>query len=203
METLALPRILAYGSETQKNSRATMAVGKNSLESFLAEVERRAFRMARIATRNDADALDIVQDAMLSLVQSYKHRSAEEWPALFHRILQNRILDWHRRETRQKRFFVWWNHSADDDTDDDILENIPETTDSNPAELLARAADVELVICQLERLPLRQQQAFLLRVWEGLDVEDTAAAMGCSAGSVKTHLFRAMQSMRAVLEPSS
>ncbi|NNM52259.1 MAG: RNA polymerase sigma factor [Pseudomonadales bacterium] len=180
-----------------------MPVPDRELEKFLAGVERRAFHMARIATRIDAEALDLVQEAMLSLVKNYRHKASAEWPALFMRILQNKILDWHRKQTRQ-RSWLFFRKIADSNEDtEDILEHIPDTVDRNPALLLERARDMATVEQALAALPTRQQQAFMLRIWEGLDVASCAHIMGCSEGSVKTHLFRAMQSLRAALgEPA-
>lgn len=171
-----------------------------TLDAFLAASERRAYRMALLATKRAADALDIVQDAMLQLVQHYRERAPHEWPLLFQRILQNRILDWHRQQTRQRRWF-WKSEAIDQgDESEDPLAAIVDPRENNPQELLQRASDVETVLRVVEQLPLRQQQAFLLRAWEGLDVAETAAVMQCSEGSVKTHLFRALQTLRAALE---
>lgn len=169
-----------------------------SLEEFLASVERRAYRTALLSTRKSADALDIVQDAMTQLVQYYREHQSCEWPLLFQRILQHRIMDWHRQEARNKKWF--WQTSApiDDDTEDEINEinEIVDVRAENPADVLARASDINCVISVLEILPLRQRQAFILRAWEGFDVRETAATMGCSEGSVKTHYFRALQVLR-------
>lgn len=172
----------------------------DSLNEFLASVERRAYRQALLTTRIPADALDIVQDAMLQLVLSYRQKPAAEWSLLFQRILQNKVLDWHRQQRRQKRWF-WQAPSAIDPEveDEEPLEPVDERN-TNPAALLAATQDIERVLAALEQLPLRQRQAFLLRAWEGFDVEATAAVMGCSDGSVKTHFFRAMQSLRGSLE---
>ena len=172
-----------------------------NLDAFLAASERRAYRMALFATKRSADALDIVQDAMLQLVQNYRQRTPQEWPLLFQRILQNRILDWHRQQTRQKRWF-WQTGAVSMESEDeaDPIAQIVDARENNPAELLQRANDIETVLKVVEQLPLRQQQAFLLRTWEGLDVAETAAAMQCSEGSVKTHFFRALQTLRAALE---
>lgn len=166
-----------------------------TLEGFLTSVERRAYRTALLSTRRPADALDIVQDAMTQLVQYYREHQSCEWPLLFQRILQHRIMDWHRQETRNKKWF--WQTSApiDDDAEDEINEII-DVRAENPAEILARASDINCVIKVLEILPLRQRQAFMLRAWEGFDVRETAATMGCSEGSVKTHYFRAVQVLR-------
>ena len=176
-----------------------------SLDHFLASVERRAYRMALLATRNSAEAMDVVQDAMLKLVQYYRHQRAEEWPLLFQRILQNRILDWHRQQTRRRRVF-WWQSSASSDDEGDSAESIIDSTadhvDSDPATLLDRAGDINTVLRAMENLPVRQQQAFLLRAWEGFDVKTTAQVMACSEGSVKTHYFRAVNSLRQILEAS-
>lgn len=172
-----------------------------TLDAFLASVEQRAYRMALLATRKSADALDIVQDAMLQLVQSYRGRPHTEWPLLFQRILQNKILDWHRQQTRQRRHF--WQVRVplhEDEIEDDPIALAVDPREGNPLELLQRAGDVEIVIKALEQLPLRQQQAFMLRAWEGLDTAETATAMQCGEGSVKTHYFRALQTLRAALQ---
>jgi len=172
-----------------------------TLDAFLTGVERRAYRMALLATRQSADALDLVQEAMLKLVEHYRDRAADEWPALFQRILQNAILDWHRRQGRRRRWFGLQlvAQIVDDEEIEDPLAQLEDPRENDPAELLARADDIETVLRVIEQLPLRQQQAFLLRVWEGFDVAQTAQVMGCSEGSVKTHHFRAMQTLRAAL----
>lgn len=170
-----------------------------SMDAFLAQVERRAFRTALLTTKRAADALDIVQDAMLQLVQSYRTRPANEWPLLFQRILQNRVMDWHRQQSKQRKWFWQVPVNADDEEANDPIMDVIDEKEINPAEILARAQDIEQVIKVLEMLPLRQRQAFMLRAWEGFDVAGTAAAMDCSEGSVKTHYFRALQTLRAAL----
>ena len=177
----------------------TSNVTSLNLNAFLASIERRAFRMALLATRNQAEALDIVQDAMLKLCQNYADRSAAEWAPLFQRILQNRIMDWHRRQQRTQRWFMPWKKQDDDESADDSIDDFADPSDQNPELLLSRAGDVEAVLKQVEALPIRQQQAFLLRVWEGLDVTATAQAMECSEGAVKSHLHRAIHSLREAL----
>lgn len=170
-----------------------------TLDAFLQSVEKRAFRTALFTTRNDADAFDIVQDAMIQLVQHYRIKPAAEWPLLFQRILQNRIMDWHRQQSLRRRWF-WQPSARDDDSDEDVLETVADSRDINPAAMLQRARDIDMAIAVIEKLPLRQRQAFLLRAWEGLDVADTANAMQCSEGAVKSHFFRAMQAIRQTLE---
>lgn len=167
------------------------------MDQFLAGVERRAFHLARVACGNDEDALDIVQDAMFKLVQRYADRRAEEWPAIFHRILQSRIRDWYRRSVVRHRLLGWFSRSEDED---DPLENQPGRASEGPVQQLQQARFGSELECALAALPNRQQQAFLLRAWEGLSVEETAQAMGCSAGSVKTHYARAVSVLRERLE---
>lgn len=170
---------------------------RQALERFLAGIERRAFVTARLATGNSEDALDIVQDAMLKLAQRYGDRAESEWGALFHRILQRRIVDWYRRTHVRRRWRVWLG--GDDAEDGDPLQNLPDTAGREPAEHVAAARTLGDIETALARLPLRQQQAFVLRVFDGLDVAETAQAMGCSVGSVKTHYSRALERLRETL----
>ena len=170
-----------------------------ALDRFLREVERRALRVAELSCASRDDALELVQDAMFGFVRSYAERPAAEWPLLFWRVLDSRLTDFQRRRRVRSRWMSWFAPRADED-DEDPLARIPDPAEPGP---LARLADGE-AMAALERalraLPLRQRQAFLLRVWEGLDVAQTAAAMQLSEGSVKTHLFRALQRLRATLE---
>jgi RNA polymerase sigma-70 factor, ECF subfamily len=165
-----------------------------ALEVFLADAERRAFRIARMATGNDDDALDLVQDAMLGLARHYGHRPQEEWRPLFHRILTNGIRDFSRRRRVRQRLFAWW--PARGEGEDGPPE--PEAVDpaAGPAQQLEGAEAMSALEAGLAALPERQREAFVLRALEGLDVAATAVAMGCSEGSVKTHYFRAVQALR-------
>lgn len=192
---------LAYGTDKSPRLAAAAMISTPpvSLDAFLRSVGRRAQVMAEIATRDRDAALDIVQDSMLALVSRYAHKPPTEWGPLFQTILQSRIMDWFRSRTRRSRWMTWLAPSADD-PDADPWADIPEQASSDPALLLERARDMETVQAALSALPLRQQQAFMLRIWEGLDTAETAAAMACSEGSVKTHLSRAMHAMRARLE---
>lgn len=172
-----------------------------ALDRFLAGVERRALRMAELAVGNREDALDLVQEAMLGLVSRYRHKREDEWGALFHRILQSRIRDWYRRSRVRNRLFGWLGHRDDDeDAEADPIQSVADPAAPEPSRLVGNAAAIQQLDAALQALPLRQQQAFLLRCWEGLDVAETAFAMGCSAGSVKTHYSRALQKLREQLE---
>lgn len=170
-----------------------------SLDAFLASVERRAFRMAEIATRDRDEALDIVQDAMLQLSRRYAGRPSTEWPPLFYRILENRIRDFQRRQSVKNRLFFWRPAVQDEEDAEDPLEQVAEPS-AGPAEEFQRAEQMRRLEQALRGLPARQREAFELRLWEGLSVEDTARAMGCSDGSVKTHLHRALAALRQDLE---
>jgi RNA polymerase sigma-70 factor (ECF subfamily) len=167
---------------------------KPELDRFLASVERSAFRMAEIATRNKDDALDIVQDTMIKLVEKYAHKPSDEWRPLFYRILQSRITDFHRRKGLTNRIFSWF--SGEDDEDDGFLG----VDEAGPMELLTERLTLERLTTCLEMLPGRQQQAFLLRTWEGFSVIETAKIMKCSEGSVKTHLSRATGTLKNAVD---
>ncbi|OGI52268.1 MAG: RNA polymerase sigma factor [Candidatus Muproteobacteria bacterium RIFCSPHIGHO2_12_FULL_60_33] len=170
-----------------------------ALDRFLAGVERRAFVMARLATGNADDAHDIVQDAMLTLVSRYASRGEQEWGPLFHTILQSRIIDWHRRSKVRNRLRVWFG-KRDEDDEDDPLQNIVDGRSPDPPAQLKDKQAMAALEAAIHKLPPRQQQAFLLRAWEGLDVAQTAHAMKCSEGSVKTHYSRAVHTLREQLE---
>jgi RNA polymerase sigma-70 factor (ECF subfamily) len=170
------------------------------LNAFLAEIERRAFRMAQVALHDPDDALDVVQDAMLKLARSYGSRPSAEWRPLFYRILENGIRDLQRRRTVRKKFMVWLP-GPKEDPDNEAVDPIDNVTDGGPdaPELLMQdQAMQQLEVC-LRALPARQREAFMLRNFEGLDVAETAKAMGCSEGSVKTHYSRAVHSLREQL----
>ena len=170
-----------------------------ALNQFLAGVELKAFKIAQAALRHEDDALDAVQDAMLQLARAYADRPEQEWKPLFYRILENRIRDMQRRRTVRGRVIAWLPFRGEDDEDEpDPIAQAP-SPEPQPVRRLELDEAVGALEKALEGLPRRQQQAFMLRTLEGLDVAETAAAMGCSEGSVKTHYFRALQSLRAQL----
>ena len=167
-----------------------------SLDQFLAGVERRAFRMAELALGHREDALDAVQEAMIKLV-AYRDRPSDEWTPLFWSILRRQVTDRHRRDTVRRRFMAVLGRG--EEPAEDPLEMLPDPGE-DPARRHADGAAWAALGRALRKLPRRQREAYLLRELQGLDVAQTAAAMGCSDGSVKTHLSRAMSALRIQLE---
>ena len=161
-------------------------------------VERRAYRIAEIATGNADDALDVLQDAMYKLVQKYADRPTEEWGPLFQTILQSRIKDHHRRNFVRNRYRVWFSHRDDEDPQDPI-QTAQDENAVNPEDAMDMNSSMEVLEQAVRQLPGRQQQAFMLRALEGLDVKETARIMKCSEGSVKTHYFRALSTLKEKL----
>lgn len=171
-----------------------------NLNAFLSGVERRAFRIAQFALRNPDDALDAVQDAMLQLAKRYAARPQGEWPPLFYRILQSRIRDCQRRRVVRNRFLSFFGGQREAEGDPpDPIEAAADTAGRDPSEQVAQSNAMQALDMALHALPGRQREAFVLRILEGLDVADTAKSMGCSEGSVKTHLSRAVHSLRQSL----
>jgi RNA polymerase sigma-70 factor (ECF subfamily) len=180
---------------------------RSELSAFLEGVERRAFKQAVYAVRDEQAALDIVQDAMLRLAEKYGARPGAELPMLFQRILQNAIRDWYRRQRVRSGWMTLFSAllpSRAEGDDGDPLETLAAAGESNaqeaPPEHLERAQVVEIIEQEIGKLPARQREAFLMRYWEELDVADTARAMGCSEGSVKTHCSRAAHALAMALK---
>lgn len=170
-----------------------------SLDRFLASVEKRAFQIARLAVRDAEDALDIVQDAMLQLARRYGQRPSEQWKPLFYRILQNRIRDCQRRRMVRNKLFGWLPTSKfDEEESGDPYEASPDES-QGPADQVVTGEAMRKLEIALKDLPGRQLEAFLLRNMEGMDVAETAQAMGCTEGSVKTHYSRAVHTLREKL----
>lgn len=177
---------------TDADAPAASSALPASLEVFLAGISTRAFRFAEAGLRSREDALDAVQDAMLKML-GYRERPAAEWPPLFWRILRSRVIDVQRRRNFRLRWMA--PAPAHEDPGFDWADEGPDPSRSHEGrEAHARLAGA------LAALPARQREAFTLRVLEDLDVADTARAMGCSEGSVKTHLSRAREALRRQLE---
>jgi RNA polymerase sigma-70 factor (ECF subfamily) len=178
---------------------------ERELSDFLKSVEKRAFKRTVYAVRGEDAALDIVQDAMMKLAEKYSDRPAAELPLVFQRILSNATMDWFRRQ--KVRNAVVHNMSdfdpVDDDGSFDLLESLGTTDGSlgseSAADSVSRAQTLLLIEGVVQDLPARQREAFLLRYWEEFDVAETAALMGCSEGSVKTHCSRAVHALAEAL----
>lgn len=169
------------------------------LDLFLGSIERRALRIAEMATRDREEALDLIQETMLRFVRKYRSRPEPEWAPLFHRVLDNGIRDWFRRQRVRGNWLVrLFSHAAEDE-DGDAMDRIVDTRQAEPARAYADSGSMNAIESALRGLPHRQRQVFVLRIWEGLDTRATAAALEIGEGSVKTHLSRAMETLRTQL----
>ena len=180
---------------------------EQELSDFLKSVEKRAFKRSLYHVRNEESALDIVQDSMMKLSTHYGDKPANELPMLFHRILSNCTLDWFRRQKTHNALFSHmsdFEKSGDEGGEFDLLEAWSGPDDGERAQsaedLARRAQTLQSIEIEIQQLPARQREAFLMRYWEEMDVAETAAAMGCSEGSVKTHCFRAVQALSKALK---
>ena len=197
MSTETATYAVSWVSEQSTGTRALQQ--EQQLNRFLAEVERRALRIAEIGVRNRDDALDLVQDAMIKLVRKYGDRPSTEWAPLFYRILQNGVRDWHRRQAVRNRVMVWFGRGTSGDDEFDPIAAAPDPIGRSPDEELENSEAMVSLEAAVHTLPARQREAFMLRTFERLDVAGTAIAMGCSQGSVKTHYSRAIHSLRETL----
>ena len=179
---------------------------EQELSDFLKSVERRAFKRSIYHVRDEEAALDIVQDSMMKLAEHYGDKPITELPMLFQRILSNCTLDWFRRQKTRRALFSNLSdfETPDDSGDFDLLENFVSPTDSRETESAETSTERAQVFHEIEEqiaaLPGRQREAFLMRYWEEMDVAETAAAMGCSEGSVKTHCSRAVHALSKALK---
>ncbi len=191
--------VFAVSCSREQTTGAQTLQRERQLNQFLAEVERRALRIAEIAVRDRDEALDLVQNAMIKLARNYVDRPTSEWTPLFYRILQNGIRDWHRRQKVRNRVMVFFGRGAAAETDYDPIAAAPDPGGRTPDEQLQTHQAMGELEQAVGELPARQREAFMLRAFEGLDVAGTAVAMGCSQGSVKTHYFRAIHALRKAL----
>jgi len=186
-----------------KTNRELANLNTLNIDQFLAKVERRAFTMANMGVKHQEDALDIVQDAMMAFAMNYGDKPQGEWKPLFYRVLNNKIMDFHRRQSVRNRWRLWLDWQPGDDMAQPIEDSHPAYADSNAQSgehYVASEQRIQQLSSGLEALPPRQRQAFLLRCWEGLSTRDAATAMSCSEGSVKTHYSRALLALRQVLK---
>lgn len=185
-------------SETQ-NSSVLKSTAESRLKNFMNEVTGRALVMMESATHGQHGiAMDLVQEAFISLHKAYADKSTEEWYPLFYTILNNKLQDWRRKEARRSQPFSLFRKVSLDDDDVEIQDVVDEST-PNPFDFLNQAVTAEEIQNAIAELPVRQQQAFMLRAWEGFDTHTTAEIMNCSEGSVKTHYHRAIQGLRTAL----
>jgi RNA polymerase sigma-70 factor (ECF subfamily) len=196
--------MLFHPSHLQQTAPQPLATNKE-LSDFLASVEKRAFKRSLYHVRDEEAALDIVQDSMMKLAEHYADKPANELPLLFQRILSNTTLDWFRR--RKTRTALFTNFSdigiGNDDEAFDFLEILESKGEADASESaqdqFSRTQTVRQIESEIQNLPGRQREAFLLRYWEELDLAETASAMGCSQGSVKTHCSRAVSALAKAL----
>ena len=177
------------------------------LSDFLSSIEQRAFKQAVYAVRDDDAALDIVQDAMIKLAEKYGDRPVAELPLVFTRILQNRIHDWFRRQKVRNAWVTLFSNmgkKTDENDDFDPLESLSAPDDSeihqDGAQKLEQSQLLQALESEIAKLPVRQREAFLMRYWDELSITETAKAMSCSEGSVKTHCSRATQTLAKALK---
>ena len=186
--------------QLQSQDASTLkSTAESRLKNFMQDVTGRALVMMESATQGQHGiAMDLVQEAFISLHKSYADRSTEEWYPLFYTILNNKLQDWRRKEARRSQPFSFFKKVQLDDDDSELNDVVDEATPS-PLEFLDQAVTAEEIQHAIAQLPLRQQQAFMLRAWEGFDTHTTAQIMNCSEGSVKTHYHRAIQGLRTAL----
>ncbi|WP_110974574.1 RNA polymerase sigma factor [Acinetobacter sp. WCHAc060042] len=190
---------LAPKQSKAQDSSILKSTAESRLKSFMQEVTGRALVMMESATQNQHGiAMDLVQEAFISLHKSYADRSTEEWYPLFYTILTNKLQDWRRKEARRAQPFSFFKKVSLDDDDLEVNDVVDERA-LNPSDFLSQAVTADEIQEAIASLPVRQQQAFMLRAWEGFDTTTTAQIMNCSEGSVKTHYHRAIQGLRQAL----
>ena len=190
---------LAPKQSKPADSSVLKSTAESRLKNFMHEVTGRALVMMESATHNQQGiAMDLVQEAFISLHKSYADKSTEEWYPLFYTILNNKLQDWRRKEARRAQPFSFFRKVSLDDDEFEIQDVVDEST-PNPFEFLSQAVTADEIQDAIAQLPVRQQQAFTLRAWEGFDTQTTAQIMNCTEGSVKTHYHRAIQGLRAAL----
>jgi RNA polymerase sigma-70 factor (ECF subfamily) len=206
MPAVSYGEIIAPPDRGHPSPGNALLASDKELSDFLKSIDKRAFKRTLYTVRDEDAALDIVQDTMIRLSEKYADRPAAELPLLFQRILSNATMDWFRRQKVRNAVVKNFSdfESAGSDGDFDILETLEALGGSlaseSTADTVSRAQILLAIEAQVAQLPGRQREAFLLRYWEELDVAETAAAMGCSEGSVKTHCSRAVHALSTALK---
>ena len=187
---------LAPKQSQTEDASVLVSTAEHRLKNFMREVTGRALVMMESATQgHNGIAMDLVQEAFISLHKSYADKSTEEWYHLFYTILNNKLQDWRRKESRRAFPFSLFKKADLNSDEDETLDIVDEST-PNPLQFLSQELTMEEIQSAISKLPVRQQQAFMLRAWEGFDTHTTAEIMNCSDGSVKTHYHRAIQGLR-------
>lgn len=190
---------LAPKKSRSEASSVHASTAEQRLKVFMQDVTGRALVMMESATQGQQGiAMDLVQEAFIALHKSYADRSTEEWYPLFYTILNNKLQDWRRKEARRANPLSFFKKVSLDNDDEEIIDIVDEKA-INPADFLDQAVTIEEIQEAIAKLPVRQQQAFMLRAWEGFDTHTTAQIMNCTEGSVKTHYHRAIQGLREYL----
>jgi RNA polymerase sigma-70 factor (ECF subfamily) len=172
------------------------------MEAFLKSVEKKAFRIIQIATGGADDALDILQESMMAFVRNYSNKNESEWRPLFYKVVQNKIRDWLRKEKLKRLFFFSMPAHQQEESEimADPIDTAPDLQTANPLTGAKTSQAIAKLDIILKQLPRREQQVFLLRAWEGLSTSETATAMKCTEGTVKTHYFRALSKLKEELK---
>lgn len=190
---------LAPKPSQSQDASILKSTAESRLKNFMQDVTGRALVMMESATQGQHGiAMDLVQEAFISLHKSYAEKSTEEWYPLFYTILNNKLQDWRRKEARRNQPFSFFKKVSLDD-DEVEFDNLVDESTPSPLEFLDQAVTAEEIQEAIAKLPVRQQQAFMLRAWGGFDTQTTAQIMNCTEGSVKTHYHRAIQGLRASL----
>jgi RNA polymerase sigma-70 factor, ECF subfamily len=181
-----------YLSDTRKMEDKTEV-----FDRFFRANQRRAFAMIRLSVSTDADALDIIQQSMERLYVNYKLKSENELKPLFYRILNNALMDFHRKRKAASKLFFWRNYEIEDSSASD---EIHAADISSPEDIISAQQSANKVIKAIRQLSIKQKQCYMLRVWESMSVKETASVMQCSEGTVKTHFHRACQLLQQSLK---
>lgn len=190
-------KVDVLGTENTLQAKQKVETEVINMNDFLRTVQSSAYRMAKLSTQNTEDALDIVQDAMMKLIQKYPHKPVNELKPLFYSILSSKLKDWHRKRVFRQQFHWIFSH---DEEQGDPLENIASDFDQLPQEWLENQREMTDVLHAITTLSERQRQVLLLRQWQGFSVEETAQILKISNGSVKTHLHRANQAINSMVK---
>jgi len=164
------------------------------LNQFFIAHEKKAYAIAFMSLKNQEDALDVVQDVMIKFVQKYSNKEESCWCVLFYRMINNRVIDFHRANVKNKKLFSFLTNNEESD---EVLCDIEDSNQLDIVNQINNEMTISHLQVALDDLPTRQLQSFMCRIWEGLSVAETAQSMKCSQGSVKTHLFRALSNLRS------